>query len=71
VDRDVGWGDLNALLLDETPDQVRRRIGELTASSQWCIDAIRPRHPVLAAYLERQREFCAGYYPVSDFWGPL
>jgi hypothetical protein len=70
VDRDVAWGDLNALLLDSDQSQVRRRLDELTASSQWCIDAVRPRHPHLAAYLERQRDFCAGFYAVSDFWGP-
>jgi hypothetical protein len=69
VDRDIAWGDLNALLLDDDRSQVRRRLAELTASSQWCIDAVRPRHPHLAAYLERQRDFCAGFYAVSDFWG--
>jgi Terpene synthase family 2, C-terminal metal binding len=71
VDRDVAWGDLNALLLDEDRPQVGRRLTELTASSQWCIDAVRPRHPRVAAYLERQRDFCAGFYAVSDFWGAL
>lgn len=70
-DRDLAWGDLNALMLGEDPDEVRRRLAVLTRQAQDLIDPLRQRHPQVAAYLDRQMGFCVGFYALSDFWGRL
>jgi hypothetical protein len=70
-DRDVAWGDLNAIMLVPDPDDVRRRLAVLTRLAHDLIDPIRDRHPQVAAYLERQMGFCTGFYGLSDFWGRL
>ncbi|MFD8526188.1 terpene synthase family protein [Streptosporangium canum] len=70
-ERDVSWGDLNALLLDTSRAEVERRIAELAARSRELITPFRPTHLELAGYLERQMDFCAGFYQVADYWGTL
>jgi hypothetical protein len=70
-DRDVAWGDLNALMLPGVNrTTVERRIAALTTGCRRRIDALRDRHPEVAQYLERQLGFCVGFYDVADFWGP-
>ncbi|MBB4944066.1 hypothetical protein FHR32_008469 [Streptosporangium album] len=70
-ERDVSWGDLNALLLGTSRAEVERRIAELAARSRELIAPLRPAHPELAGYLERQMDFSAGFYQVADYWGTL
>ncbi|GGK87819.1 hypothetical protein Ppa06_52850 [Planomonospora parontospora subsp. parontospora] len=70
-ERDVAWGDLNALLLDVTRATVERRVTELAARSRELIEPLREAQPGLAGYLERQMDFCAGFYRVGDYWGTL
>ncbi|HEU5157120.1 MAG TPA: terpene synthase family protein [Streptosporangiaceae bacterium] len=73
-ERDLAWGDLNALMLDVARDGVDRRLAELTARARERLHALRDRHPGLAGhadYMERQMDFCAGFYAVGDFWGDL
>lgn len=70
-ERDVAWGDLNALLLDTSRAEVERRIAELAGRSRELIAPLRSADPELAGYLERQMDFCAGFYRVADYWGTL
>nr|UYP65653.1 SpgT1 [Streptosporangium sp.] len=70
-DRDVTWGDLNALLLDVPRAVVEERLAVLAARSRELIGPLRPDHPEVAGYLERQMDFCAGFYRVADYWGSL
>ncbi|GAA3196539.1 terpene synthase family protein [Actinocorallia longicatena] len=65
IERDRKWGDLNALLLGVEEDVVRARLAELTVSAE---ELLAPLPPGLADYLQRQMEFCSGFYGVSDFW---
>ncbi|MBO2451431.1 hypothetical protein J4573_30375 [Actinomadura barringtoniae] len=70
-ERDLQWGDLNALLLDLTRGEVEARIADLTAEARTAIHDMRDGHRGLATYMERQMDFCAGFYGVTDFWGAL
>ncbi|MER5623352.1 terpene synthase family protein [Streptosporangium sp. NPDC002544] len=70
-ERDVAWGDLNVLLLDIGRAEVERRIAELAARSRELVAPLREAHPELAGYMERQMDFCAGFYQVGDYWGAL
>ncbi|GAA3069422.1 terpene synthase family protein [Streptosporangium carneum] len=70
-ERDVTWGDLNALLLGVARPEVERRVAELAALSRELIAPLRAGTPELADYLERQMDFCAGFYQVADYWGAL
>ncbi len=70
-ERDVTWGDLNALLLGVGRPQVEGRVAELAALSRELIVPLRAGAPELAGYLERQMDFCAGFYRVTDYWGAL
>ncbi|TDD65728.1 hypothetical protein E1293_39975 [Actinomadura darangshiensis] len=70
-ERDVQWGDLNALLLDRPRAEVEARIGELTGEARARLRDAGKSVPELAEYMERQMDFCAGFYGVTDFWGTL
>ncbi|TDD37106.1 hypothetical protein E1287_09215 [Actinomadura sp. KC06] len=70
-ERDLEWGDLNALLLGVGREEVARRIAELTREFQEAAAPMRADHPRLARYLERQLDFCTGFYGGSDYWGNL
>lgn len=70
-ERDLQWGDLNALLLDLTRSEVEERIAGLTTEARTAIHDMRDGHRGLATYMERQMDFCAGFYGVTDFWGAL
>jgi hypothetical protein len=69
--RDLAWGDLNALMLGVSRDEVDSRLADLVARGRELIRPLRQDHPRLAAYLERQMDFCAGFYHVTDYWGEL
>jgi hypothetical protein len=71
-ERDLAWGDLNALMLDVSRAGVDDRLAEITAAARDRLRALRDRRPRLAGhadYMERQMDFCAGFYGVGDFWG--
>jgi hypothetical protein len=68
-ERDLKWGDLNALLLDVSREDVRHRVAEVTAEARRLLAAARAGHPRMADYMERQMDFCAGFYGVTDYWG--
>lgn len=73
-ERDLAWGDLNALMLDVARDGVERRLAEITAVARERLRELTDRYPRLAGpadYMERQMDFCAGFYGVTDFWGGL
>ncbi|MEV7006979.1 terpene synthase family protein [Streptosporangium sp. NPDC051022] len=70
-ERDVTWGDLNVLLLGLTRPEVERHVAELAARSRELIAPLRADDPEQADYLERQMDFCAGFYQVTDYWGTL
>lgn len=68
-ERDLEWGDLNAIMLagdraeierwtDAQTDRCRELLAELTESC-----------PRQAAYLSRQLGFTSGFYRSTDFWG--
>ncbi|MBX7266092.1 terpene synthase [Micromonospora sp. Llam7] len=67
-ERDLRWGDLNALMLVPRSD-VERRIGELTAQARRMLVPLRASTPVAADYLARQIGFSSGFYRSTDFWG--
>ncbi|RCG28372.1 hypothetical protein DQ384_23805 [Sphaerisporangium album] len=69
--RDVEWGDLNALLLGAPREEVDRRLAELAARARELIRPLRDDDPLIAGYLERQMDFCAGFYRLADYWGAL
>ncbi|GAA1513881.1 hypothetical protein GCM10009677_53770 [Sphaerisporangium rubeum] len=70
-ERDVEWGDLNALFLGVPRAEVERRVAGLAARARDLIAALRPGLPRVADYLERQMDFCAGFYSAGDYWGSL
>jgi hypothetical protein len=70
-DRDVQWGDLNALLLGPTRTELDQRAALLAAKARDLTGALRLSQPSLAEYMERQMDFCAGFYGVTDYWGAL
>ncbi|GGK88862.1 hypothetical protein Sme01_02110 [Sphaerisporangium melleum] len=70
-ERDLAWGDLNALLLGVTREEVDRQVASLAARSRSLIEPLRGSHPHIAGYLERQMDFCAGFYRLADYWGAL
>lgn len=70
-ERDVTWGDLNAMLLGADRAAVEKRIGELV---DHCRNLLRPLHsacPREAVYLERQIGYSMGFYGAADYWGDL
>jgi len=70
-DRDVGWGDLNALMLGVDRAEVIRHIGKLVRECQEALRPLERTSPQEAAYLIRQIGFSSGFYRVTDFWGEL
>ncbi|MFI2663878.1 terpene synthase family protein [Micromonospora carbonacea] len=69
-ERDLEWGDLNALLLVDDRAEVDQRIVELV---ERCTELLAPLSggcPLQAAYLARQIGFSSGFYRSADFWGP-
>lgn len=69
--RDVDWGDLNALMLGSDRAEVDRQVAELTRRFREVARPLRADHPRLSHYLERQIDFCVGFYGSTDYWGEL
>ncbi len=70
-ERDLKWGDLNALLLGVTREEVDRHVSLLAGRSRKLIGPLHEDHPYIAGYLERQMDFCAGFYRLADYWGTI
>ncbi|OLB77481.1 MAG: hypothetical protein AUI14_16015 [Actinobacteria bacterium 13_2_20CM_2_71_6] len=70
-ERDVTWGDLNALMLGVTRSDVSRRVAALTDHCRELIRPLRVEHPKLTVYLSRQIGFNMGFYRIGDYWGTL
>jgi hypothetical protein len=68
-ERDLRWGDLNALLLVDDRAEVEQRLASLVANSRRLLDQLEVTCPVQAAYLARQIGFSSGFYRLADFWG--
>lgn len=70
-ERDVEWGDLNALMLGVGREEVDWHVTELTRRFREIAVPLRIGHPRLSYYLERQIDFCVGFYGGTDYWGEL
>lgn len=70
-ERDLAWGDLNGLMLDLDRVTVANRVVEETARARKLAAELRavPKLAAHADYMERQMDFCAGFYGVTDYWG--
>ncbi len=69
-DRDLEWGDLNALLL-ASRDDVADRLAQLVALTEESLVPLEPVAPQLATFLLRQIGFCTAFWGVTDYWGQL
>jgi hypothetical protein len=71
VARDREWGDLNMLDLGPSPSDVERMVADQVTATGTDVAQLRMKQPELADYVQRQLEFCAGFYGLDDFWGEL
>jgi terpene synthase-like protein len=70
-ERDVGWGDLNALMLGVDRDGVTARVAASVDRCRELIKPLRSLSPEQAVYLERQVGYSRGFYGAADYWGAL
>ncbi|MFC7548632.1 terpene synthase family protein [Plantactinospora sp. GCM10030261] len=68
-ERDLRWGDLNAIALVEDRSVVERVLAELVTECRVRLSKLRVTRPAEADYLSRQLGFSGGFYRLSDFWG--
>lgn len=68
-ERDLRWGDLNALLLVEDRAEVEQRLAALVDTCHRMLEPLRETCPREADYLARQVGFSSGFYQLADFWG--
>jgi len=69
--RDLSWGDLNLLRLGVTEKEVTEWMADLGERCELALRPLRNRQPRMAVFLERQMEFCRGFYGITDYWGSL
>lgn len=69
--RDLEWGDLNAVMLVGDPGEVEQRITGLVEGCRELLAPLEVSCPQEAAYLARQIGFSSGFYRTTDFWGSL
>jgi hypothetical protein len=70
-ERDVKWGDLNALMLGPSRDDVIAHIAAIRERCQALLGPLRAVRPEECAYLDRQIGYSTGFYGISDYWGEL
>lgn len=70
-ERDLAWGDLNALMLGVDRATVGGRITLLVDECRELLRPLRETCPAQAAYLERQIGYSTGFYGITDYWGAL
>ncbi|GAA4577664.1 hypothetical protein GCM10023176_51620 [Micromonospora coerulea] len=68
-ERDLRWGDLNAIMLVNDRSDVERTIDQLVENARALLGPLERACPVQAAYLARQIGFSSGFYRSTDFWG--
>lgn len=68
-ERDLRWGDLNALMLVADRSEVQHRIAALVDHARELLAPLAVHCPVQADYLARQIGFSSGFYRGTDFWG--
>lgn len=68
-ERDLRWGDLNALLLGVDRAQVTDRIEALVRRCRESFAALPDSCRQQGGYLARQIGFSTGFYQLTDFWG--
>jgi hypothetical protein len=68
-ERDLAWGDLNAIMLNTDRTGVSARIDEIIRYCRGLLVPLRDSCPDGTAYLERQLGFNIAFYGVSDYWG--
>jgi hypothetical protein len=69
-ERDLQWGDLNALMLVNR-DEVTRQISVLMDQCRELLRPLESSCPQETGYLARQLGFAGGFYQVIDFLGSL
>lgn len=67
--RDMSWGDLNAITVLGDPAEVRRRAEGLLTEARKILAGIGVELPRETAYLTRQVGYTSGFYGSTDFWG--
>ncbi|MFI6822438.1 terpene synthase family protein [Micromonospora sp. NPDC050187] len=67
--RDLEWGDLNAIMLVPDRTEVEQRVHVLTGRCQELLAELAADCPRPATYLARQVGFSSGFYRSTDFWG--
>jgi hypothetical protein len=70
-DRDVAWGDLNALMLGVSQRVILDKVAGLIDECRTLVGSLRTGVPRVADYLMRLVEFNIGFYQVADYWGTL
>ncbi|GAB2949432.1 hypothetical protein GCM10027280_42520 [Micromonospora polyrhachis] len=70
-ERDVSWGDLNALMLVVDRAEVTNEISRHVDRCRTLLSPLTDECPREAAFLTRQLGFASGFYQVTDFWGSL
>ncbi|MFG1837534.1 terpene synthase family protein [Micromonospora sp. NPDC049175] len=68
-ERDLRWGDLNAIMLVDDRSMVEQDLTRLVGQATDLIDELRADCPREAAYLARQLGYTTGFYRSTDFWG--
>ena len=68
-ERDLRWGDLNAIMLVDERAVVQRELAGLVTRATDLLDELGAHCPREAAYLTRQIGYTSGFYRSTDFWG--
>ncbi|MCC5577439.1 terpene synthase [Microtetraspora sp. AC03309] len=69
--RDVGWGDVNVLMLGVGRTEVSERMSVLADRAGELLESLRDACPRAVAYLECQVGFNTGFYGGADYWGEM
>lgn len=68
-ERDLRWGDLNAMLLVTDRAEIEERVATLVGGCHRLLEPLRSACPREASHLARQTGYTSGFYQVADFWG--
>ncbi|WP_433550725.1 terpene synthase family protein [Micromonospora zamorensis] len=68
-ERDLRWGDLNAIMLVGDRVVVEQELTSLVTQATDLLGELRDDCPREAAYLTRQLGYTNGFYRSTDFWG--
>ncbi|WP_319462187.1 terpene synthase family protein [Micromonospora sp. RTP1Z1] len=68
-ERDLEWGDLNAIMLVDDRAEIERRTAAQIDHCRHLLAELAPSCPREADYLSRQLGFTSGFYRLTDFWG--